>query len=319
MALRGTDISAFQAVHPPMQGNQFAIPKATEGVGWQSPVWAAQVQALRPTGILLGHYHFANGLNSPQAEAQYFWGVVSSLWQVGDVLAVDVEASFFTNASDPVGWTAAFIVELRRLSGVTALTYLDSSHVNAYDWSRVVNTGSGLWGAAYNNSGFGPTGAWPIIAIWQNADTNISGGDSDVFYGDAAAWRRYGTPSTSTKPDSTTVTPIPKDWFEMATKDDLRAVIDEYLAPIQTSSGPVPVRQFIANGTRAAEAAAANTADINTSAGPVSLRQFIATGTRAAQAAAAQTADGIAATIPDNLAKQVIDLLSARLSAGSGK
>jgi hypothetical protein len=30
--------------------------------------------------------------------------------------------------------------------------------------------------------------------MWQNADTNVSGGDSDVFFGSKAALIAYGTP-----------------------------------------------------------------------------------------------------------------------------
>ena len=57
-------------------------------------------------------------------------------------------------------------------------------------------------------------------------------------------------------------------------------------ADIKTTRGPVSVRQFIADGTRAAQEAAANTAGITISGGKVkSLRQFIADGTRAAQTA----------------------------------
>lgn len=50
-----------------------------------------------------------------------------------------------------------------------------------------------------------------------------------------------------------------EDWFDMATKDDLRAVLKEFVGPINTAQGPVSFAQFMANGTRAAEQAAANT------------------------------------------------------------
>jgi hypothetical protein len=55
-------------------------------------------------------------------------------------------------------------------------------------------------------------------------------------------------------------------------------------ADIKTAAGPKSVRQMIADGTRAAQNAAANTAGITVTGGKVqSLRQFIADGTRAAQ------------------------------------
>lgn len=61
------------------------------------------------------------------------------------------------------------------------------------------------------------------------------------------------------------------------------ADIQKKLEPISTSSGPVPVREFIALGTRAAQKAAEQTADINVSGGQEGIRDFIAKGTRAAQ------------------------------------
>lgn len=66
-------------------------------------------------------------------------------------------------------------------------------------------------------------------------------------------------------------------------KQNIAAVAAE-VKPIEVSGGKkVPLRQFVADGTRAAQAAASHTADINTASGPVSLRQFVADGTRAAQ------------------------------------
>jgi len=60
--------------------------------------------------------------------------------------------------------------------------------------------------------------------------------------------------------------------------------------PISTSGGDVSLRQFIADGTRASQAAKDQTSPINTSAGQVSLKQFVADGTRAAQQAVAKQA-----------------------------
>lgn len=71
--------------------------------------------------------------------------------------------------------------------------------------------------------------------------------------------------------------------------------------PIDTSSGAVDLRQFIADGTRAAQKAAEQTAPINTASGSVDLRQMIADGTRAAQAADRQTDDINTASGPVDL------------------
>jgi len=68
------------------------------------------------------------------------------------------------------------------------------------------------------------------------------------------------------------------------------ADIKALLAPIKTDAGDVDLRQFIADGTRAAQAAASQTGPINVDGGQEGIRDFIAKGTRAAQASAAKLA-----------------------------
>ena len=196
-SLNGTDVSGWQPTNPPLTGDAFSIVKASEGVGAPNANWSAQVDWCRSAGALVGHYHFCNGLNTPQAEAQYFWDIVKTKWQVGEPIALDVEGSFFTNAANPVAWVLACAQELYALSGLKPIIYLDWSHEKntAYNWQPLVDLNCGLWGAAYNSVGFGDPSPWPSIVIWQNADTNASGGDSDVLYGDASTFKAYGTPA----------------------------------------------------------------------------------------------------------------------------
>lgn len=199
-SLDGTDISGWQPTNPPLTGDAFSIVKASEGVGAPNANWSAQVDWCRSAGALVGHYHFCNGLNTPQAEAQYFWSIVSTKWRAGEPIALDVEGNFFANAANPVAWVLACAQELYRLSGLKPLIYLDWSHEKdaAYDWQPLVDYNCGLWGAAYNSTGFGDPSPWPFCVIWQDADTNPSGGDSDVLNGDASTFIAYGTPTGDT-------------------------------------------------------------------------------------------------------------------------
>ena len=206
-ALNGTDISGWQPNNPPLAGDAFSIIKASEGVGYPNQNWAAQVDWCRSAGALVGHYHFANGLNTATAEANYFWSVVSQKWQPGEPLALDIEGQFFTNAGvDPVGWALAFAMVIYQLSGLKVLIYIDWAHEKApqYNWQPLVDYNCGLWGAAYNPNGFGDPSPWPFCVIWQYSDTNASGGDSDVLYGDANTFRAYGTPASPVNPTPTT-------------------------------------------------------------------------------------------------------------------
>lgn len=109
-------------------------------------------------------------------------------------------------------------------------------------------------------------------------------------YDNSAAWNLGGT---VTKPQGTTITPI-AGGLTMADINTLTKQLTDIqgkLADIETSGGKKSsLRQFIADGTRAAQTAAAQTSDINTSSGPQSLRSFVAQGTRAAQATQADNA-----------------------------
>lgn len=222
----GTDISAFQPASPNIGSNTFGFVKATEGVGWTSPVWQAQAQALRNARDGVGYYHFCNGLNPPQAEAQFFWNTIKGFWQPGEPIALDVEGAFFTNVADPVGWVLACAQELKALSGLIPVFYSDWAHVKGpYNWQPLVDFNMGLWGAAYNSVGFGDPSPWPAIFVWQDSDHDeSSGGDDDVLYGDLNTWRAYGTPAgaPAINPQSTTVTP---EEDIMATIDDLKAAL----------------------------------------------------------------------------------------------
>jgi GH25 family lysozyme M1 (1,4-beta-N-acetylmuramidase) len=195
-AMNGTDVSGWQPANPPLTGDAFSIVKASEGVGAPNANWAAQVDWCRAAGALVGHYHFANGLNTATAEAQYFWSIVKTKWRPGEPLALDIEGSFFTNTVDPVGWALAFAEVIFQLSGLKVLIYTDWQHVKnaAYNWQPLVDYNCGLWGAAYNAVGFGDPSPWPFCVIWQNSDKNVSGGDSDVLNGDASTFKAYGTP-----------------------------------------------------------------------------------------------------------------------------
>jgi lysozyme len=192
-AINGTDVSSHQSATPDYTGSQFVIVKASEGLGYANPSHANQVNKARAERLGVGHYHFAGGAD-PVLEADFFWRHTG--WRIGEVLALDLEAPFWGKVHDPVTWAVRFVTELHRVSGVWPLIYMNSADLHTYDFSPLVRLGCGLWGAAYNSTGFGDTQEWPFVAIWQNADHNAhSGGDSNVFYGDLATFHKYGTPA----------------------------------------------------------------------------------------------------------------------------
>lgn len=209
MSINGTDVSGYQTADPDYGTDQFVISKATEGNGYANPNHAEQVASARAKGLGVGHYHFLNGTLTPEAEAQYFWANCG--WQPGDILAVDIEAPYFTNVTgDPVQYALRTLAELERLSGIKPLAYMNWNDKNSYAWQPLVDANNGLWGAAYNKVGFGDPAPWPFVAIWQNADTNTSGGDSNVFFGTLDQFKQYGNPGENPAPAGPAEQPTPQ-------------------------------------------------------------------------------------------------------------
>ena len=73
----GVDVSGHQTLEQvkaacanPKYG--FAIVKATEGLSYDSPSYAAQMQAVRDAGLCAGAYHFAWPNQDPLKEAEHF-------------------------------------------------------------------------------------------------------------------------------------------------------------------------------------------------------------------------------------------------------
>lgn len=98
------------------------------------------------------------------------------------------------------------------------------------------------------------------------------------------------SPTPATKPQSATITPITEEGFLMAlsdadqieVRDNLRklvgmtADVQGKVSDIGTASGNKSLRQFVADGTRAAQTAAAQTANIRRGGQGISLRQEVA-------------------------------------------
>lgn len=251
MSVEGTDISSWQLGDPNFAGDVFDFVKATEGVGWESPTWATQVDSSRAKGLLAGDYHFCNGNNPPEEEADYFCSVIKQKWQVGDPTGADTEGSFFQSAaaSDPVGWMVRWHQRHFQNMGFWALQYLDYAHLHGgWDWSPVFNLGCGLWGAAYNGVGFGDPSPWPFVSIWQDKNTNVSGGDDDIFYGTVAQLRAYGTPQGG----------------DVAlTQSDVDAVVNGFLNKLILRQGVDPAAFASPNTTPGAVIAWSDSNDLN--------------------------------------------------------
>ncbi len=212
--LKGVDISKYQGTvnFDALKGAvDFVIIKASSGA--PDPGQTASQYAdnkftrnrdeARRVGLLRGFYHYAYPeYNSPEAEAQCFHDIVGTP-QDGELLVLDYESSWSGNK---VEWCKKFLDKLSSLyGGYKPLIYLNLATTKANDWSSVINADYGLWLAQWDYNAaapMNPNTPWPFLAMRQYSNKeNIAGlnpVDGDVFYGDAAAFGRYGYHAAAT-------------------------------------------------------------------------------------------------------------------------
>lgn len=150
------------------------IIKASEGEGYVSPAYSAQIAAVRAAGKLAGAYHFAWPNQDPLKEAANF--VAAAGLRSGELAALDMERSDGGESwSARVAYALAWCGEVKRLTGATPLVYANWSWIKglrsaatASQWANLTKYSCWLaeWsGAAGVHSTIdGQTGGrgWPI-------------------------------------------------------------------------------------------------------------------------------------------------------------
>jgi GH25 family lysozyme M1 (1,4-beta-N-acetylmuramidase) len=231
-------------------GVKFGWTKATEGTGYVNPNFVSQINGATSVGIYMGLYHYARpglnpnltGASSADSEAAYFWSHASPYIKNGgqylmpmlDWEDVGTSGQPATQPSIANGFTAA---EMSAWVNEWCTAVSNSAYATGVIVKPVVY--SGTWYSAPgttwpgldssvtyhpNNMSAYPTtpnpqtGApgttpWTTWTFWQYADTNWSGGDSDVYNGTLASLIQNfvigGTnaPSITTQPTNFTVNP----------------------------------------------------------------------------------------------------------------
>lgn len=229
----GTDVSGYQPSinwsSVKSAGVSFAWSKATEGTGYISPYFAGQESGAQSVGVLIGAYHYARydlntGLGGADAEAAYFWSTANPYIKSGGaylmpMLDVEQAPSSGETQSTVSAWVNEWCQHLVNIAGsngvvVRPVVYTYISFASS--WLNSTVTQWPLWMANYNGqnaqtgapSGLSPWSSWNF---WQYADTNWSGGDSDVFNGSMSSLAQNfvigGTnyPSITSQPANVTV------------------------------------------------------------------------------------------------------------------
>lgn len=199
--LAGVDVSSFQTIaqwkaHSP----KFVLVKAHEGLSWHDPAYAAHRAAVRGAGLLLGAYTYAWPEYDAVACCTDF--LATAGLRSGEVGVMDFEP--YKSTSSPATWPAWLIrwgTEYRRRTGVWPWLYANDDKLgqlaqHATTAQMNVLRQWPLWKAAYASTP-GALHGWPSLTCWQHSETGI---DQDIFYGDAATFRRLGIGGATTQP-----------------------------------------------------------------------------------------------------------------------
>lgn len=190
-------------------GIGFVFAKATEGLGFVDPQYAASRAGAHSVGQIFGGYHFARP-GDPVAQADYF--LAHATPRPGELTELDLED---TAIADPVAFSAAWCERVKARTGAPPLIYLNSWFLGAYDWRPVLAVGDGLWLARYDGQPTGgPSGIWPVVAFKQFTDRATVPGqpgqvDEDAFNGDLATLVKYAIPQP--QPPAPAPVPAPQE------------------------------------------------------------------------------------------------------------
>lgn len=243
--LKGADVSKWQGdINWTLfrTAIEFCIIRSSYGTGYTDAKFARNRDEARRAGLLRGFYHYAYPqYNTPQAEADWFLKVLGQV-DDGDILVLDIEEPY----SQLVSWSKVFLDRIaERLDGYKPLIYLNQAQIKGNDWKPIIQNNNGLWLAQYdyNFDGTPVSTPWPVVAMRQysNRETfpGISGGvDANVFYGDRAAYLKYGYK----KPIQPEPTPPPST-IEKLPKD---VVIRDILNGLCTSTSDDEVKAYLA-------------------------------------------------------------------------
>jgi len=143
----GTDVSSHQGlIRYKANGFDFALVKATEGVGYVNPYLNTQTVQAEKEGILQGAYHYyrtgANG--TPEQQARFFINSLGTKYanDPNTVLMLDIESNLGVDNNRFTGYEPKrFLDEVYRLTHKRALVYMNQTYANGnggqFDWSDI--------------------------------------------------------------------------------------------------------------------------------------------------------------------------------------
>jgi len=161
----------------------FVYIKASEGVGYTDPMFAANAKGAKQAGLKIGYYHFAslntlNDVPDAKSEADYFMSLIKSAPATDLPFALDIETNDIgLDKTHVLEWINTFFAEMKQGGYTDTILY---SYAPFLDANLPANHGLGnirLWLAAYvDPAKLKLPAGWSGYYIWQkSASGTISG------------------------------------------------------------------------------------------------------------------------------------------------
>ena len=182
MTVKVLDVSSHQATIFPLTGIDGLVVKATEGTTYTNPKHAEQVNFGRSHGLVIGHYHYAQGTNIHD-QVDYF--LQQARPRTGEFLAMDWEESGVSSAEKD-----DFLAYLDSKTACRVMLYCNRDYwLNHDDTSRCAD---GLWIADYSATAGSPRIQHPwLMHQYDDAPIDISLG-TWINRAAMASWAAHG-------------------------------------------------------------------------------------------------------------------------------
>ena len=174
---QGIDVSHFQGTVSWQQVQQagilFAFAKATDGLTFTDPDFAANWAGMKEAGLLRGAYHFFEPADDAAQQAEFFLSVVQL--ESGDLPPVlDVETAASTSEALWQG-VQTWLEQVEAATGVQPILYMSPGFADEYAAPSSL-AAYPLWIADYEVSQPTlPTG-WTTWLIWQSSESGAMNG-----------------------------------------------------------------------------------------------------------------------------------------------
>ncbi len=172
-------------------GIVFGIQKATEGIGYVAPNFAANWSGMKTAGVLRGTYDFGRpDQTDPTAEARNFLTTVGPL-DPDDDLWIDLEWLYDANGHDitPVDegpWATAWTATVESESGHEPGIYSSVAFMESHGLFIPALQKYRLWLASYGGVKPVVPDGWKLV-IWQDSDKGSVAGIAGLVDTDVAA------------------------------------------------------------------------------------------------------------------------------------